>query len=158
MLRAEPPEAGRWSVPGGKVEPGETFEVAAAREVLEETGITVRIERELGTLDRPDGRGGIYEIHDFAATWVAGKPAAADDAADARCVHRRGARPELPLTRDLLGALIRYGVYPGRTLAELGRWTRPGRFPRDCSCARYEGVLARTTAGWRGTAEREGAS
>jgi acetyl-CoA carboxylase carboxyl transferase subunit beta len=111
VLRADPPEAGRWSVPGGKVEPGETFEAAAAREVLEETGVTVRIDRELGALDRSDGRGGTYEIHDFAATWVSGEPAAADDAADARWFTAAEVA-QLPLTRDLLGVLTRYGLYP----------------------------------------------
>ena len=111
VLRAEPPEAGRWSVPGGKVLPGEAFEAAAAREVLEETGVTVRVGRELGILDRPDGRGGIYEIHDFAAEYVSGDLVAADDAAEARWVT--GAElAALPLTRDLLGALTRYAVYP----------------------------------------------
>ncbi|TFB56018.1 NUDIX hydrolase [Cryobacterium tagatosivorans] len=111
VLRAEPPEAGRWSVPGGKVLPGETFQAAAAREVLEETGVTVRIERELGTLDRADGRGGTYEIHDFAAAYVSGEPEAADDAADARW-FTADELARLPVTRDLLGALIRYAVYP----------------------------------------------
>jgi len=111
VLRSEPPEAGRWSVPGGKAEPGETVEAAAAREVREETGVIVRIDRELGILDRPDGRGGTYEIHDFAATWVSGEPVAADDAADA-CWFTAAELARLPLTRDLLGALRRYGVYP----------------------------------------------
>ena len=111
VLRAEPPEAGRWSVPGGKVVPGESFEAAAAREVLEETGVTVRIDRELGVLDRPDGRGGIYEIHDFAAIYVSGDVVAADDAADARW-FTADELAVLPLTRDLIGALIRYGAYP----------------------------------------------
>jgi len=111
VLRAEPPEAGRWSVPGGKVLPGETFEAAAAREVLEETGVTVRIGRELGILDRADGRGGSYEIHDFAAEYVSGGLAAGDDAADARW-FTAAELATLPLTRDLLDALTRYAVYP----------------------------------------------
>lgn len=111
VLRARPPEAGRWTVPGGKAGPGETLAAAAEREVQEETGVTVRIGRELGTLDRPDGTGGIYEIHDFAAEYVSGEVVAGDDAADAGWFTPAEVAA-LPLTRDLLGALTRYGVYP----------------------------------------------
>ena len=61
-LAADPPRAaviGRldrsgtllWSLPKGHVEPGETFEAAAIREVAEETGITGRILADLGTID-----------------------------------------------------------------------------------------------------------
>jgi 8-oxo-dGTP diphosphatase len=111
VLRARPPEAGRWTVPGGKVAPGETLADAAAREVLEETGVTVRIGRELGTLDRPDGNGGSYEIHDFAAERLSGDIVAGDDAAEARW-FTAAQLTTLPLTRDLLDALTRYGAYP----------------------------------------------
>jgi len=111
VLRADPPEAGRWSIPGGKVIPGETLAAAAAREVREETGVTVRIDRELGTLDRADGRGGSYEIHDFSATYVSGEVVAADDAAAAGWFTAAEVA-RLPLTRDLIGALTSFGVYP----------------------------------------------
>jgi 8-oxo-dGTP diphosphatase len=47
VLRGRDPQRGRWSVPGGKVEPGETLEQAATREALEETGLQVRIGPEL---------------------------------------------------------------------------------------------------------------
>ena len=43
VLRGHEPQSGRWSIPGGHVEPGETPAEAAAREALEETGLTVRI-------------------------------------------------------------------------------------------------------------------
>ena len=50
-LRRKPPEAGSWSITGGAVEFLETLEAAAMREALEETGLTVRIERLLCVTD-----------------------------------------------------------------------------------------------------------
>lgn len=49
VRRAVPPARGAWDVPGGFIEPGETAERAARREVREELGIAVRLERVLGT-------------------------------------------------------------------------------------------------------------
>jgi ADP-ribose pyrophosphatase YjhB (NUDIX family) len=43
IRRRNPPLAGRWSLPGGVVEAGESVQAAVAREVLEETGLTVRV-------------------------------------------------------------------------------------------------------------------
>lgn len=40
IRRGRSPQAGRWSVPGGHVEPGETPEVAVVRELAEETGLS----------------------------------------------------------------------------------------------------------------------
>lgn len=111
VLRAAEPEAGRWSVPGGRAEAGESLEAAAVREVFEETGLVVRVLDELGSFDLPSGDEQVLEIHDFAAVPVSGEVMAADDAADARWFTAEELTA-LPLTDGLIGYLSRYGVYP----------------------------------------------
>lgn len=49
------PSAGRWMIPGGLLDPGETLDTAVAREVLEETGITARPVGIAGIRSRSDG-------------------------------------------------------------------------------------------------------
>ena len=108
VLRANPPEAGRWTVPGGRVEPGESLEAAAVREVREETGIHIRVTHEAWTLDMPSDSL-VYEVHDFVAEPVGGELVAGDDAGDAGWFTVTEMR-ELPLTDDLLGYLERAGL------------------------------------------------
>lgn len=109
VLRGREPGRGLWSVPGGRVEPGETLRDATAREVLEETGLTVDVGPELWIAHVPTGDGREYEIHDFAATVVDGRLAAADDADDVAWFA-----PEelagLPLVESLLEHLDRAGL------------------------------------------------
>ena len=109
VLRSHEPQSGRWSIPGGHVEPGETPAEAAAREALEETGLTVRILRELGVVELPWSEGVVFEAHDFLAEVVSGELRAADDAADAAW-FTPGELETLPLTDDLLDWLRRFGV------------------------------------------------
>jgi ADP-ribose pyrophosphatase YjhB (NUDIX family) len=82
VRRANDPGRGLWSIPGGRVEPGETDAQAVARELLEETGLTVRMGRLVGTVTRP-AAAGWYEIHDYECEVTGGALAAGDDAADA---------------------------------------------------------------------------
>lgn len=109
VLRGRDPQKGRWSVPGGSVEPGETLSETAQREVLEETGLHVRVGEELWNLRLPSGDGRTFEVHDFAASVTGGVLAFGDDADDVRWV----APPELdtlPLTVDLPAYLRRAGI------------------------------------------------
>ncbi len=59
-----------WCMPGGHIEPGETFPQAARREVREETGIDVKVSRLVGIYSRP--RWGAYHIAVFVADVVGG--------------------------------------------------------------------------------------
>jgi mutator protein MutT len=84
IRRAKEPLRGRWMVPGGTVEAGETLEQALVREVEEETGLRVR-PRELVTvvdrIHREDGRLLYhYVILDYLCEYVAGSLRAASDA------------------------------------------------------------------------------
>jgi acetyl-CoA carboxylase carboxyl transferase subunit beta len=109
VLRGHDPQKGRWSIPGGSVEPGETLAEAAQREVLEETGLHVQVGEELWSLRLPAGDGRIFEVHDFAATVNGGALAPGDDADDARWVAP-AELGTLPLTVDLADYLRRAGI------------------------------------------------
>ncbi|GAA3442117.1 hypothetical protein Pve01_61870 [Planomonospora venezuelensis] len=109
VRRGRPPGAGLWSVPGGRVEPGESDAEAVAREVLEETGLTVAVGSLAGVVDRPGPGGAVYEIRDYLAEVTGGALAAGDDAADARWFDP-GELPRLPLSPGLLDALAGWAL------------------------------------------------
>ena len=87
IRRGRPPKQGEWSLPGGRIEPGERTEDAALRELREETGVEARINRLIAVVDGifPEA-GRHYVLIDFAADWVSGEPVAGDDAMEARFV------------------------------------------------------------------------
>jgi mutator protein MutT len=104
VQRAHEPAKGAWSLPGGRVEPGESPGQAAEREVREETGLEVQVGDLLATVEV-----GEYLIHDFAATVRGGILTPGDDASDARwCTQAE--LIDLPLSGSLYNELIRMGV------------------------------------------------
>ena len=92
VRRGHPPAAGKWSLPGGLVDLGETTETAAVREVAEECGLSVRLQGVAGVVDRIiyDGAGRIryqWVLVDYLATPESGDLRPGSDAADARWVR-----------------------------------------------------------------------
>ena len=77
LKRAKSPGHGFWSLPGGRVEFGESLHTALAREVDEEAGLKIDIVALAGwreVLPGAGGSGGHYLIMSFAARWVANEP------------------------------------------------------------------------------------
>ena len=86
IKRGKPPRKGEWSIPGGRIEPGETEIAACSRELMEETGIRAEIRGKIAHIPAVfDGQA--YDLHDYWAIWQSGDPIAADDATDARFVN-----------------------------------------------------------------------
>jgi ADP-ribose pyrophosphatase YjhB (NUDIX family) len=67
VQRATPPQVGHWSLPGGRLEPGELVTAAVERELFEETGLRVRCGPLLGWAERR-GDGYHFVILDFEVT------------------------------------------------------------------------------------------
>jgi 8-oxo-dGTP diphosphatase len=90
VKRGAEPNAGRWSLPGGVVEVGETVESAVVRETMEETQVQVRPQGvfEVGDFIRADG-GRVrwhYVLIDLFCDYVDGEPVPGTDAANARWI------------------------------------------------------------------------
>jgi len=86
VRRAKSPARGLYSLPGGRVEFGETLHTALHREVDEETGLKIDIAGLAGWREVVPGMGGggHYLIMSFAARWIAGEPMLNDEHDDFR--------------------------------------------------------------------------
>lgn len=113
VRRGKEPLYGRWVVPGGTVELGETLEEALVREMEEETGLHVEPVEVLTVFDRIDRDGGHVSYHyvivDYLCRWRAGEARAASDALEVAWVSAEDLpRYDLPskaleVVRDALG-------------------------------------------------------
>ena len=85
IQRGTAPRKGEWSIPGGRIEAGETEAQAALRELGEETDVNADLLTKITALDA-DFEGYQYRLHDYLARWTSGTPKAGDDADEARFV------------------------------------------------------------------------
>ncbi len=93
IRRGAAPQKGLWSLPGGGLELGESLDQAVQREVLEETGLEVRVLEFAGVFERitKDDTEAVqyhYVLLDYLCEMVGGALAAGDDAAEAEWVSR----------------------------------------------------------------------
>jgi len=109
--RGHPPHKGRWSLPGGRVEGGETLAEAAARELREETGLSAAVGEIAGVVERI-AEGYHYLIVDLWADLPDDAvPTPAADAANARLVTL-DELPAYPLSPGLAGFLAGIDCWP----------------------------------------------
>jgi 8-oxo-dGTP diphosphatase len=109
VKRGIEPSLGLWAIPGGTLKLGETLQECAAREILEETGITIKVGACVYVFDyfERDTEGKIkfhYVVVDFAAEYICGEPKGADDAEDARWLSVEELS-KLPVANNTLKAL-----------------------------------------------------
>ena len=109
VRRGRPPAEGRWTIPGGRVEPGEPLLQAVAREVAEETRLSVRVGELLGWTEHLGDRHH-YVILDFLAEPVGSTEAVAGDDAAEVAWMTRAQLMEVRTTDGLLPFLEQRGV------------------------------------------------
>lgn len=109
VRRGRPPGAGAWSVPGGRVEPGEALADAVERELREETGLVGRCGPLLGWAEvvGPDHH---FIILDFTVSVADPRPPVAGDDAAAAAWVPLGDVAALPLVDGLEAFLRRHAV------------------------------------------------
>lgn len=118
VKRDREPARNLWSLPGGRVEWGESLREAVTREVREETGVEIEVEGLAGIAERiiPNDEGDVsfhYVILDFWARPKSRDITAGDDAIEARWVDVEELR-EMSLTAGLFEFLQDRGALEGR--------------------------------------------
>ena len=109
VRRGRGPAQGDWSLPGGRVEPGETLAEAVVRELQEETGLEGVCGELVGWTELIDDEHH-YVVLDFAVALLEGAdPVAGDDAAEAAWVPRHEVA-ELRLVPNLAEFLAEHGI------------------------------------------------
>jgi 8-oxo-dGTP diphosphatase len=108
LKRRKAPEAGHWSIPGGRVEFGETVEAAIVREIKEELGCSARVVRPLGVTNHIVAAENIHWVSPRFVVEVTGEPTNREPDAheDLRWFRLTELPPNITATtRDALAAL-----------------------------------------------------
>jgi 8-oxo-dGTP diphosphatase len=116
VLRGQQPSLGKWSIPGGVLELGETIEQAARREVREECGLEIEVGPVVEVRDAivRDADGGIqfhYVLIDVVARYLEGELVVGSDVEDARWAKETDL-PTFELTEGLEEVILRAMALP----------------------------------------------
>jgi ADP-ribose pyrophosphatase len=116
VKRGVDPKKGLWAIPGGSLKLGETLQEGAEREIMEETGITIRAKEPVYSFDffERDGGGRVrfhYVIVDMMADYIGGEVQGADDALEARWVSPDELK-YLEVSRNTLKILDSLKIFP----------------------------------------------
>jgi len=130
VLRGHPPAQGLWSIPGGRVKPGETLSQALQREIAEECNIVIEVGPPIAVLDSIylDELGRVkyhFVLIDFWARYLSGELKPASDVAEARWISPKEIS-KYELTSGTLDLLQHLGLLSGRPLDK-----PPGLFYRS---------------------------
>ncbi len=117
VRRKNPPAAGLWAIPGGRLKWGETLQEAAKREIKEETGVRIEVGEiawVFEVIDRDELANVCfhYVIIDMHARYISGEPCADSDAAEARWIGKGDLKAEEvhPHTVEFLKRIYNFEV------------------------------------------------
>jgi len=116
VRRKNPPAAGLWAIPGGRLKWGETLRQAAEREIKEETGVLIKagdIAWVFEVIEHDEASVRFhYVIIDLHARYISGEPKAESDALEARWIGRGGlsAQEIHPRTVEFLEDVYKFEI------------------------------------------------